>query len=115
MTAAQLYIDLRERGLTFRAADDDRLIVSPGGKLTARDRVEIRRHKDELLAIVAIDEVAPEEDEPDTGPAPNRTGLPVPSGCLGRRACQVLGTCGRDDCGETPHDISVCPRLEEAA
>ena len=113
MTAAMLYLDLLDRGLRLRIDDDDRLIVSPGGKLTARDRVEIRRHKDELMAIVAIDELAPEEG-PDTGPAADRTGQPVPSGCLGPTACHVLGACGRAACGVNP-DISLPASIEEEA
>jgi len=103
MTAEALYLALFGRGLRLRADDDGRLIVSPGDRLTDDDRVKIRRHKDELLAIVAY--AAIPSTQPDSEPAPNRTGQPVPSGCVGPTACQVLGACGRKTCGAIP-DIS---------
>jgi len=91
MTAEALYLDLFGRGLRLRTDDDGRLIVSPGELLTDDDRVEIRRHKGELLAIV------------DYTATPSGTLEPgriydVPSGCLGPTACAVLGVCGRLAC-----------------
>ena len=112
MTAEALYLDLFGRGLRLRADDDGRLIVAPGDLLTDDDRDAIRRHKDELLVIVTY--AATPSGPPDSGPAPNRTGLPVPSGCLGPTACQVLGACGRAACGEIP-DISPSAQEREAA
>ena len=103
MTAEQLYLALFSRGLRLRADDDGRLIVAPGDLLNDDDRAAIRRHKDELLAIVAY--AATPSGPPDSGPGPDRTGLPVPAGCLGPTACQALGSCGREACGEVP-DIS---------
>jgi len=112
MTAEALYLDLFGRGLRLRADDDGRLIVAPGDLLTDDDRVAIRRHKDELLEIVAY--AATPSSPPDSGPAPNRTGLPVPSGCLGPRACRVLGACGREACGRS-EDISRSAPMAAAA
>ncbi len=112
MTAEALYLDLFGRGLRLRADDDGRLIVSPGELLTDDDRVAIRRHKDELLAIVAY--AALPAMRPDTGPGQDRTGLPVPSGCVGPQACRVLGACGREACGDIP-DISPAALDQEAA
>jgi len=102
MTAAILYMDLRDRGLRLRVDDDDRLIVSPAGKLTPRDRVEIKRHRDELAAMVAIDD-AQEAEDMDDEPEDLPTVVPrrihdVPSLCLGPTACAVLGVCGRMAC-----------------
>jgi hypothetical protein len=101
MTAAQLYLALLGRGLRLRLDDDDRLIVAPGNLLTPRDRVEIKRHHDELAAMVAIDgaqddEVDDADDEPADLPpvVPPRTHA-VPSGCLGPTACAAVGICGR--------------------
>lgn len=96
MSAAELYIDLRERGVRLRIDDEDRLRVSPGDRLTAADRVAVRRHKDELLAMVGIDGGPEEENIGTTEPAlsPGAT----PSGCVGPRACRVLGVCGRWTC-----------------
>jgi len=102
MTAADTYLDLFGRGLRLRADDAGRLIVSPGELLTDDDRVAIRRHRDELLAIVAYAALPLDT----SGPAPNRTGQPVPSGCVGPTACRVLGACGRETCGAIP-DISL--------
>ena len=112
MTAEALYLDLFGRGLRLRADDDGRLIVSPGELLTVDDRVAIRQHKDELLAIVAY--AAASSSPPDSGPAPERTGQPVPSGCLGPIACRVLDACGRETCG-TSRDISPSAPEREAA
>lgn len=54
-----------------------------------------------------------DDDGPDTsGPASDRTGLPVPSGCIGPIACRVLGGCGRATCGATA-DISRSASREE--
>ena len=91
MTAADTYLDLFGRGLRLRADDDGRLIVSPGDRLTDDDRVAIRRHKGELLAIVAY---------AATPSVPLESGRvhDVPSGCLGPTACAVLGVCGRWTC-----------------
>lgn len=135
MTAEALYLDLFGRGLRLRADDDGRLIVSPGERLTDNDRVAIRRHKDELLAIVAF------AATPSVTLEPRRI-HDVPSLCLGPTACAVLGVCGRLACMTATehevfavavfnaraernphrvtrltdaHDISVYPRLEEVA
>ncbi len=112
MTAEALYLDLFGRGLRLRADDAGRLIVSPGDLLTDDDRAAIRQHKDELLVIVAY--AATPSGPPDTGPGQDRTGLPVPSGCVGPIACRVLGPCGRNDCGDVP-DISPSATEREAA
>jgi len=111
MTAEALYLALFGRGLRLRADDDGRLIVSPGELLTDDDRVEIRRHKDELLAIVAYAAASP--SPPDSGPEPERTGQPVPSGCLGPIACRVLGACGRETCGAIPDISPLAPDQED--
>jgi len=103
MTAEALSLDLFGRGLRLRADDDGRLIVRPGDRLTDDDRAAIRQHKDELLVIVAYASIP--SRSPDTGPASDRTGLPVPSGCIGPVACRVLGACGRATCGHV-EDIS---------
>ena len=103
MTAEALSLALFGRSLRLRAHDAERLIVSPGDLLTDDDRVAIRRHKDELLAIVAYATIP--SSPPDSGPGQDRTGQPVPSGCVGLLACRVLGACGRETCGFTP-DIS---------
>jgi len=102
MTAARLYMDLLDRGLRLRVDDDDRLIVSPGDKLTPRDRIEIKRHRDELAAMVAIDGVQEAEDVDDE-PEDLPTVVPprlhdIPSGCLGPVACAAIGICGRPSC-----------------
>lgn len=112
MTAEALYLNLFGRGLRLRADDDGRLIVSPGDRLTDGDRAAIRRHKDELLVIVAY--AAVPSSPPDSGPATNRTGQPVPSGCVGPIACRVLGACGRETCGAIP-DISPSAMERTAA
>ena len=105
MSAESVYLDLFGRGLRLRADDDGRLIVSPGERLTDEDRVAIREHRDELLVIVAY--AAVPVSPPDTsGPGQDRTGQPVPSGCVGPRACEALGACGREACGVFP-DISL--------
>ena len=113
MTAEALYLDLFGRGLRLRADDDGRLIVSPGELLTDDDRVAIRRHRDELLSIVAYAATPPGPVD-TSGPSTDRTGLPVPSGCLGPVACRVLGACGRAACGDTP-DISPSAPEQAAA
>ncbi len=92
MTAATLYIELLDRGLHLRIDEDDRLIVGPSSLLVEADRVEIKRHRDELAAMVAID--AGPDDQDEERPAPRRF-HDVPSGCIGPRACAVLGVCGR--------------------
>jgi len=97
MTAEALYLDLFARGLRLRADDAGRLIVSPGERLTDDNRVAIRQHRDELLSIV--DYAATPSGPADTGPGQDRTGQPVPSGCIGPTACHVLGACGREACG----------------
>ena len=113
MSAEALYLNLFGRGLRLRADDDGWLIVSPGELLTDDDRVAIRRHKGELLTIVAY--AAVPSSPPDTsGPATDRTGQPVPSGCVGPIACRVLGACGRETCGHIP-DISPSALEREAA
>ena len=96
MSAAELYVDLRERGFRLRIDDELRLRVSPGNRLTAADRVAVRRHRDDLLAMVGIDGEHAEESIGTTEPvsAPRA----VPSGCVGPRACRVLGVCGRWAC-----------------
>jgi len=104
MTAADTYLALFGRGLRLRADDDGRLIVSPGDRLTDDDRVAIRRHKGELLLIVAY--AATPSGPPSSAPMPARIEHLVPPGCVGPRACQVLGACGRADCGSIP-DISL--------
>lgn len=43
------------RGLTLRVDDEDRLIVSPAALLTDEDRIEIRRHKEPLVAAMKAD------------------------------------------------------------
>ena len=111
MTAEALYLDLFGRGLRLRD-DGGRLIVSPSDRLTDDDRVAIRRHKGELLAIVAY--VAVPSSPPNTGPGQDRTGQPVPSGCVGPIACRELGVCGRETCGAIP-DISPSALEREAA
>ena len=106
MTAEALYLDLFGRGARLRA-DDGRLIVSPGELLTDDDRVQIRQHKDELLAIVAYVDAALLQAEP-------RRIHDVPSLCLGPIACRVLGACGRETCGDIP-DISQSATDHEVA
>jgi len=113
MTAEALYLDLFGRGLRLRAADDDRLIVAPGDLLTDADRIAIRRHKDELLVIVAY--AATPSGPPFSGPASERIELPVPSGCLGPTACRTLGACGREMCGQIPDISPLATDHEEAA
>jgi len=96
VSAAELYIDLRERGFRLRIDDEDRLRVSPGDRLTAADRVAVRRHRDELLAMVGIDG---EPEEAGTGTTePAATPRATPSGCVAPGACNVLGICGRWAC-----------------
>jgi len=99
MTDEALSLALFGRGLRLRADDDGRLIVSPGDRLTDDDRVAIRRHKGELLAIVDY------ADAPLLQAEPRRL-HDVSSGCVGPIACRVLGACGRETCGATP-DISL--------
>ena len=60
MGAAQVLDGLRAGGFTLRA-DGDRLTVTPGGKLAEADRLAIRAHKVELLALVTA---APRAAEP---------------------------------------------------
>lgn len=96
MSAAQLYVDLLERGFRLRIDDEDRLRVSPGDRLTAADRVAVRRHRDELLAMVGID-AEPGETAVET-PAPSVISRTTPSGCIAPRVCLVLGICGRSAC-----------------
>jgi len=91
MSAESVYLDLFGRGLRLRADDDGRLIVSPGELLTDADRVAIRHHRDELLAIVAY------ADAPLLHAEPRRE-HDVPSLCVGPIACRVLGVCGRLGC-----------------
>ena len=99
MTAATLYIELLDRGLHLRIDEDDRLIVGPSSLLVDADRANIRRHRDELAAMVAID--ASQDDQDEERPAPRRI-HDVPSGCLGPTACAVLGICGRLACMTAP-------------
>lgn len=47
----QLAWDLEARGLELRE-DCGQLVVSPRSKITAEDDAAIRRHRDELLALV---------------------------------------------------------------
>ena len=113
MTAEALSLDLFGRGLRLRADDDDgRLIVSPGDLLTDDDRIAIRRHKGELLAIVAYATIP--SSPPDSGPGQDRTGQPVPSGCVGPLACRVLGACGRETCAAIPDISPLAPEREAA-
>jgi len=91
MTAADIYLDLFGRGLRLRADDDGRLIVAPGELLTDDDRAEIRRHKDELLAVAVY------AATPSVTLEPGRV-HDVPSMCVGPTACAVLGICGRLAC-----------------
>ena len=51
MGASQVLDGLRAGGFTLKA-DGDRLTVSPGGKLAEADRLAIRAHRAELLALV---------------------------------------------------------------
>jgi hypothetical protein len=51
MGAAQVLNGLRAGGFTVKA-DGDRLTVSPGGRLAEADRLAIRAHKAELIALV---------------------------------------------------------------
>jgi len=110
MTAEALYLDLFGRGLRLRAADDGRLIVRSGELLTDDDRVAIRRHRGELLSIVAYAATPLLQAEP-------RRLQDVPSGCVGPVACRVLGACGRGTCGDTPDISPLAPdhEHEEAA
>jgi len=112
MSAADTYLDLFGRGLRLRTDDDGRLIVSRGALLTDADRVAIRHHRDELLAIASY--AATPSGPPSSGPASARIEHLIPSGCVGPRACQVLGACGRADCGSIP-DISLSAKQREAA
>ena len=91
MTAEALYLALFSRGLRLRADDDGRLIVAPGDLLNDDDRVEIRRHKDELLEIVAY--AATPSVTLEAGRIHD-----TPSLCLGPTACAVMGICGRPGC-----------------
>lgn len=96
MSAAELYVDLLGRGLRLRVDDEDRLRVSPADWLTAEDRVGVRQHRDELLAMVGI---VCEPEGPSTAPTEQVADPPTtPSGCLGPLACRVLGICGRWGC-----------------
>ena len=97
MTAATLYIELLDRGLHLRIDEGDRLIVGPSSLLAGVDRANIRRHRDELAAMVAVDTSQDDQDELDVAPAPRRI-HDVPSTCLGPTACAVLGICGRATC-----------------
>ena len=112
MSAEALFLDLLSRGLRLRADDDGRLVVGPGVRLTDDDRVAIRGHKGELRLIVAY--AATPSGPPSSGPASARIEHPVPAGCVGPRACQVLGPCGRADCGSIP-DISPSASERSAA
>jgi len=99
VSAAELYIDLVERGFRLRADDNDRLIVSPGNQLKDADRAAIRRHKAELMGMVSIAGNAQDDEAIDeTTPAATRTVHPIPSRCLSPTACAVLGVCGREAC-----------------
>ena len=91
MSAERLYRDLLDRGLHLRV-DDGRLVVGPRRLLTDVDDRAIRQHRDELVALVAL-----EADEQDIVPAPHRI-HDVPTLCLGPTACAVLGVCGRLAC-----------------
>ena len=91
MSAQQLCCDLRDRGLSLRL-ERGRLIVRPRELITDADDRAIRRHRAELLAIVAL-----EADAPAVSPLPHRI-HPVPTLCLGPTACAVLGICGRPAC-----------------
>jgi len=96
MTAEQTYRALIDRGIRF-SIEGDRLLVGPGDRLTDDDRVAIKRHRDELLLIASYAAV-PLHAEP-------RREHATPAGCVGPRACAVLGPCGRETCGDIP-DIS---------
>jgi len=102
MTATDVYRDLLDRGFSIRQGDADRLRLTPFSRLTEADKAAIVRHKPEILelvALLAVDEVAPEEPDEDRA-APRRVGVvhDVPSLCLGPTACAVLGICGRLAC-----------------
>ena len=99
MTAEALYLALFGRGLRLRGDDDGRLIVSPGELLTVDDRVAIRRHRDELLAIAVFAATLPVPLEP-------RPEHDVPTRCFGPAACRALGVCGRLAClTATEHEV----------
>jgi len=91
MGAAELYIDILDRGLLLRIEEEtDRLFVGPGELLTPADRDAIPIYKIELMAMVAID--TPLIEDPD------RSVHPTPSLCLAPVACRLLGICGRGAC-----------------
>ncbi len=50
--AVSLQLDLERRGLTIRIDDDGGLLIGPRRHLTARDRVAIQGHRDQLVALV---------------------------------------------------------------
>ena len=50
--ALQLAWALEGRGLTFRVAEDGRLLIGPRHLLTPADREAIRAHRDELVVLV---------------------------------------------------------------
>lgn len=70
-----LLADLRTAGFTV-AAVGDKLIVSPASRLTPKQRLTIRAHRDELLAAVlgkAACPLLPRERAPEKRPTVPRT------------------------------------------
>jgi hypothetical protein len=51
LAALRVLWDLEARGFTLTAADDG-LIIAPRSRLTADDDRAIRRHRDELIALL---------------------------------------------------------------
>lgn len=73
MNAAALVADLRARGVTLRP-DGDRLRVRPAEALTPQELETLRRHKAEVLALLAPG-VEPRSAAPASGPGVPRVDL----------------------------------------
>src|SRR6266481_1865732 len=71
MTAHDLLLQLREKGVEVKTSGDDRLVIdAPKGTITEELRSALSAHKADLLQILKTEKVRPADAAPASAPLP---------------------------------------------